>query len=184
MRNILMRNSNLQNFEIAVENLDFSDVLDCWDVKLGIALFDDIITKYFKLNCPIKNRNVLYKSILKPWIDEFTKGEIRRRENYLKLYRAGVMSRDVFVGFRNYVTGLIRRSYYVGNFNSVRGDIRRTWSLINGIKRPNSRSNKGIIPKIKVGDNLIENSSDIANAMNEIFLPLGLALPAPPIILT
>jgi len=172
-----VRDDSLMCIYESLLNYDFSSVYSKLDVDEAFNEFDSILMYYYNLFCPVKSKTISYKDFTKPWIDWEVKREIRRRENYYKLFKSGRLSRVEFNFYRNRVTDLIRRrkrEYYCAKFEQFVGDLRRTWSVINEIISPNAvRSRKTVCKLRDVDANLIEDDIDIANTMNDYFSTIG-----------
>ena len=134
---------NIRKLYDSIESLDFTDVISVDDVSVGMAMLDSIVMGYYNECCPVKTKTISYKDSLKPWIDQVVKGEIRKRDAYLRLLRADKISKELYNNYRNRVTKLIRerrRVYLEKKFNELKFDIKRTWSLINNVLKPSLSS--------------------------------------------
>jgi len=161
----------------SLSSYDFSSIFGSQDVNEAFNELNSILMDYYNLFCPIKSRTISYKDITKPWIDREVKREIRRRENYYKLFKSGRLSRENFNAYRNRVTDLIRRrkrEFYKIKFDAVVGDLKRTWSLINKVVSPNKTKERRNIMKLKISNNNFTDCDiDIANALNNYFSTVG-----------
>jgi len=172
----LLNEKTLSSFSSALSEHDFSDIAQLENVDDSFKKFDDVIMHYFNAHCPIVTRTISYKQFTKPWIDRVIRGEIRKREKYLRLYQSGRISEANFKTVRNRVTRMIRdskKSYFSKKFDEVKGDLKRTWAVINNVLHPNFDKKRGNIDKLNVRDSLISNPHDIANALNNYFSTVG-----------
>ena len=172
----LIDDRTLNLFYNGLAGCDFDHVYGTLDVNESFAKFDEIVFKQFDRCCPIITKTVSYKDILKPWIDREAKIEIRKRDSYMSLMRAGRMRREVFVRLRNRVTGILRkkkRQYYIDKFEAVRCDIRRTWSLINEFIHPSAKNKRGKIDCLKIDGMFVSNEQDVADQLNSYFSNVG-----------
>ena len=160
----------------SLSEYDFSPVYNILDIDEAFACFERIIMEHYNRFCPIKGRTVSYKDIVKPWIDTECKTAIKRRDNCYRLYKMGKMTRVAYNCIRNRVTLLLRgkkKSYFEGRFEEVKFDIKRTWSLINGIIKPSSKSKRGYIKELNVDGSIISDGLRIANELNDYFVNVG-----------
>ena len=61
---------------------------------------------------------------------------IRTKSNYLKLFRVGIISKNMNNKYKNILTSVIRKAksnYYNDVFLQCKGNIRKTWSFIREI---------------------------------------------------
>ena len=131
---------------------------------------------YFNLCCPIKNKNVSYKSKVKPWISGDLVRCIKMRQNFDILCKKGRMPRATFTRYRNYVTSRIRASkkaYYQRKFDECQNNIKKTWELINSEVKPGRSSNRQNISRIVEGSNEYTSASVIAEKLNNYFSTIG-----------
>jgi len=172
----LMNENNLYSLSAALSTYDFSPIVNSRDINEAANMFNDVIMHFFNIHCPIVIKVVSYKNFAKPWIDRVVRGEIRRRDAYLKLYRAGRIRRETFTRLRNSVTRLIRdrkKQYFERKFHDIRNDMKRTWSLINDTIKPNRNGGSGTVDAINLNDNLVRGAQEISDAMNGYFSTIG-----------
>lgn len=171
-----INDETLNTLYSSLVDFDFGVILGLNDVNDAFVKFNDEIMKFYNLHCPILNKTVSYKALTKPWIDGEVRDELRRKDNFLKLWRSGRMSDATYKRLRNNLTKMIRtkkKLYYDNRFNEIKGDIKRTWALINSVIKPGTGNKRGFISKLNVHNELITSSIGIADAMNDHFSTVG-----------
>ena len=136
------------------------------------------MTSYFvtKLNdaykrCfPLKTKQVGLKRLQKPWLTPAILKSIKTKSNYFKLYKLGLISKQVNNQYRNKLTTIIRQAkelYYRRAFENCRNDIKETWRLIKIISLQNN--NRKTVDKILKDGNEITSAENIAEIFNDYF---------------
>ena len=69
----LHSSESINNFISAIENCDFSTVINNENVSSCIECLEDLIMTRYNGCCPILTREVSYKNLIKPWIDRNTR---------------------------------------------------------------------------------------------------------------
>ena len=103
-------------------------------------------------------------------------GYVKRRQNYFLLCKRGLMRREAFTRYRNFVTSKIReakKSYYEHKFFEYKNDIKKTWDLINKIVKPGHSNRAKMIKRIIVENVEYEDSLSIADKFNINFSNTG-----------
>jgi len=166
---------SLNNLAAALSSHDFSSVLYCNDINLGVAEFDGIVMHYYNVFCPIRTKTTSYKALLKPWIDRELRNKIKIKNNYFILYKTGRVNRRTYTQYKNAVTNEIRykkREYYRGKFTGFFGDMKKSWDLLNKIIRPTSKARNSDV-KLQFNGNIISDQKLVANRFNDFFSSIG-----------
>ena len=111
----------------AISDIDFSVITECNDVDIGICLLEDVLMNRYNTHCPIREKIVSYKGLLKPWIDSDLRNKIRKLQQYHVLYKLGKINRAFYNRYRNSVTAEIRNKkakYMENKFYAARENIR------------------------------------------------------------
>ena len=172
----LISNVTIQNFQDKIFDHDFSSISNCNNVSIALDKLTDIINHYYNLCCPIRHKNISYKSFLKPWITAEILSNIKKRQNYLILYRQNKISRNEFTSFRNFVTNQIRsakKEYFNNKFEKYKDDSKKTWQTINNILKPGNFNRTNDIKKLIIDGKLYESSDEISDAFNVFFTNIG-----------
>ena len=155
-----LNESTIDAFTSTLSQHDFSTILAMNSVNDAFLEFERVLMSLYDACCTVVTKHVSYKDFSKPWIDGNIKSEIRRRNNYLKLFRSGRMGREQFNRMRNRVTKSIRvakRNYFANKFELVKSDLKRTWSLINKTIKPSFHRYKGNIYKMNIDDRFTDD---------------------------
>ena len=167
---------SIASFSNALGEHDFSNIGLNEDVDTAVRRLDEIIMYHFNECCPIINKQVSFKDYSKPWIDHSLKSDIKRRHNMLLLKRSGKLTPAAFNRYRNFVTTKLRyakKTYFHNKFNSIKCDMYKTWSVINSIIRPSSKSKNNVINKIVKDGVSYTNQDDVCNVLNDYFADIG-----------
>ena len=127
----LVNDHTISYFVDALRGQDFAEICISVDVNESFEQFYNIIMYHYNICCPIFEKSIKKKDIIKPWIDVETKIQIRKRDKFYKLYRVGLMPQRVYKKFRNKVTELKRREYFERKFFQFKKDTTALWKLIN-----------------------------------------------------
>ena len=73
-----INHANLGQLYHALALHDFSNVLSCIDVSVAVDEFNATIYYYYNMFCPLINKTVSPKKIIKPWIDSSILSDIKR----------------------------------------------------------------------------------------------------------
>jgi len=136
----------------------------------------EIMTMYYE-SFPIRNKFVTCKRLQKPWLTAKLIKCIRNKSVYYKLYRLGIISREVNNEYRNRVTRLLRdakRSYYRTKFSRCVGDAKRTWRLIGEVLSKNP--SRETVRRLVVGGVEVVDSLAIAEQFNNYFATVAESL--------
>ena len=102
---------------------------------------------------------------------------MKKRQNYFRLYRRGLISSSEYHRFRNFVTRQIREAkekFYSELFEKFKNDSRKTWKVINGLIRNDvSSSSDNSVQCLNMNGVSINENKDISNAFNSHFATIG-----------
>ena len=171
----LLTDNTIENLISNIASFDFSHVLTSVNSDRAIVLFDDIVKRFYNECCPIITKKLSYKDVAKPWIDREIKNKIKKRQNYLLLYKLGKVSRQAFNAYRNMVTAAIRkkrREYFKNKFVALKGNLKGTWKIINEIIRPNVKLSNQLI-SLRVGSEISDEPLFVSNEFNNYFSTVG-----------
>lgn len=79
------------------------------DLDSRVNYFNDTISKIYNKCFPLKTKNMSSKRLQKPWITGDLINSIRMKSKYFKLYRQGLISREMNNRYRNDLNYLLRR---------------------------------------------------------------------------
>ena len=131
------------------------------------ALLMNVIDKH----APLRTRRVSNKR--SPWVTNDLKHLMFNRD-YLK--KRAISSRDPekwceYRHARNQVNNEIKKAkrlYFTKNLDIHKGDMKRSWKLINELNSRNFEKTKRI-PEIKIGEQVVTSSGEIAETFNSYF---------------
>ncbi|XP_077991076.1 uncharacterized protein LOC144445410 [Glandiceps talaboti] len=171
---------NKEAFLTDLSNISWQPVYESTDPNDAYKIFYD---KYFSIaskHVPNKKKSKRKcTSTHRPWLSRGLLTSIRKKHSmYSNLQKSpnNVELRRQYNLYRNVLTKLLRsakRHYYKNKLSSVSGNTNKTWQVINEII--NKNSTKGDAPrKIKLdNDELVTESSHIANIFCEYFTNIG-----------
>jgi hypothetical protein len=172
----LINDVTLNNLYSKLQSFNFDEIVSCNDCDRAISLLTEVIYDMFNDCCPIRVKTVSPKNVTKPWIKGEILCNIKKRQNYLLLYRQGKLSKYVCSRFRNFVTSQIRSAkvnYYCCIFEEYKSNMRKTWRVINNVIRPDSNTNRNTIKKI-ICDNIVyDDPLSISETFNNYFSTIG-----------
>ena len=88
---------------LRLQNYDYEIILSP-DCDVALEMFNELLLREFNLCCPLHTKILNEKDRTKPWINEYIKELIKKRQNYFKLLRQLKMSRLDFNRFRKFLT--------------------------------------------------------------------------------
>ena len=95
---------------------------------------------------------------------------IRTKSNYLKLFRLGVISKNMKNKYKNILTSVIRNAksnYYNDVFLRCKGNIRKTWSFIREIS--GKQNSKHDIKSLIFDNRIVNSHGEMAEIFNNFF---------------
>ena len=172
----LVNHNTLQVLRETIINKNLSYIEGITDCNNAIIHLHNDIQEAYDLCCPIITKSVSPKSLSKPWINNSIQQHIKRRDNLFKLKCQGVITKDSYNRFRNFVTNLIRTAkaqYFNAKFKQFENDISQTWKTINDILRPGGSNKTSSVKKLIINDTIYDNETDIAQQFNSFFTNIG-----------
>ena len=172
----LINESTLQNFRNDLLETSFSEVINEDDVNISIEKFHAILLQKFLTHFPKITKNISRKDREKPWITGELKSLIKRREDYYRLKRRGLLSVETCNRFRNFVTKkleIAKKEFYSKMLLDIKTEIKKTWNLINNIIYSGRDQRKTKLEKIVYNGETYRSDQGIANALNSHFSTVG-----------
>ena len=127
--------------------------------------------------CPIRAKQVSYKSLKNPWIDQELANAIKYKFRLFKNYKRGLNSFQEYNLFKNSLQTIIKIAkinYFKLKFNQAFGDIKKTWQCINKYFL-NKRTDMGI-HSLMGDDRIYDSSLEIANIFSSYFSSIAAEL--------
>ena len=149
----------------------YSDPNEMWD------LWKQLLMSSIDKHAPVKHKRIGKKK--SPWITSDLLQKMHKRD-YLKKKALQTNDQNYWRQYkvaRNETNNAIKtqkRKYFTTNLDANKNDPRKTWKLINEL---NSRQHKSAnIAEIKIGNQSVSSSEDIAETLNSHFTSVGQAL--------
>ena len=177
---IEMRNFNLFDKDKFLNDLKqkewskialYSDPNEMWD------LWKQLLMSSIDKHAPVKHKRIGKKK--SPWITSDLLQKMHKRD-YLKKKAVQTNDQNYWRQYkvaRNETNNTIKtqkRKYFTTNLDANKNDPRKTWKLINEL---NSWQHKSAnIAEIKIGNQSVSSSEDIAETLNSHFTSVGQAL--------
>ena len=147
------------------------------DTCTRINIFHDKIYDIYNKTCPLRSKFIPRKNFLKPWISDRIKIHINQKHFLFRQYRKGLVSFELYNNYKNMCTKLLKQAkidYFKLKFDNCRNDLKKTWHNINYLI--NSRRNTRTINRLCIGGVDVTGEQLIANAFNNHFSSVGVAL--------
>ena len=124
----LINDSTLENLKNDLESTSFLEIMNENDVNISIKKLHEILMQKFTLHCPKITKNISRKDKEKPWITSELKNLIKRREDFYRLKRRGLLSFETCNRFRNFVTkklDIAKKNFYSKMLQDIRTEIKK-----------------------------------------------------------
>ena len=134
---------------------------------------------------PVKTKHIGEKNKKNPWITDGLINCIKKRHKFYKEMKSGLISKEFYSRYRNFVSFAIKASkkrYYNNAFIAATKDVKGTWQLINNLL---DRQTKTPVLELKLNDESSTTSDPliIANSFNNLFSSIAFnihnSLPVP-----
>ena len=144
--------------------LNDNDPSECCNELMNIV--SAIVGKF------LKTRKYSNRKQSLPWINASIRKLMKQRDLALKTALKSSLNTDMalFKGLRNRVTKELRNAkaeYYISAITNARGNSASIWKQINSLIKP---SKKEIISELKINNNIISESEEIAEEFNNFFI--------------
>ena len=173
---------NIDNLTVSIsKNIQIFDRIDSDDLEYNSQLFINLIYNLYNKFCPIRNKKISIKNLMKPWITKTLKMDINRKHSFFKDYLGGRMSFECYKSYSNVVTKKIKLAkiiYYKQKFSNFRLNSRKTWQYINSLmhnKCKDAFSDDFVIRDDSRGID-VRNKNEICNLLNNHFVNIGTKL--------
>ena len=143
------------------------------DVNRNVETFYKILNETYRNTFPLKTK-IFHNGKSLPWITPAIKRSIKQKSLNFKLYKSGVISREINNAYRNRVNRIVeiaRKKYISDSFTKSRNDSIKTWRVINNLL--NKKCSKSDVKNILVHGDLKTDDEEISNAFNDYFVSIG-----------
>lgn len=168
---LILNESTLQNFNQALQTVDWSYVLQSNDVDLAYSLFHDKFTDIFQKTIPIK---IIKPKQLnhKPWLTDELKDKIKKKNKlykHIKVHGDPVHMKE-YKQIKNKLNNLLKQEekrYYNNILNQNKNKLSKIWQTLNQVINRKKRTGS----KITFNNNgtSITRDEDIATHFNNYF---------------
>ena len=148
----------------------FSDPNECW------CVWKSFFTEILDAHAPLRYKRTKANAV--PWMTTIIKNEIRNRDYHKKkaIKHNSKYHWEMYKKSRNKVNINIRKTkseYFVNKIRDCANvkDPKKSWSLINSLLGKNSKSTH--INELKLNNNIITDSTLIAESLNNYFINIG-----------
>ena len=178
-KKVKFRKENSQNISALNKDLEKEEwqiVYSENDVNKAYEAFITRLTYYYDKNIPLIESKGKKNESQNPWITKGIFNSIKVRNKLYKLYlkKPSEQSLNKYKQYRNRLTSIIKTSkkmHYSKELGKAEGDLNATWKVINNITNRNKQ--KAQIERIKIDNNELTDSAEIANAFNSYFTSIG-----------
>ena len=175
----LINDQNLLNFETIMTQTDWGFVANIDDIDRQFSVFQEYVNSKYCDCFPLKIKYVTDKRKSKPWISESTMAKIKLKSNYYKLFKNGIISREVNNRMKNRLNKEINRdknNYYKELFVNCQNNPKKSWQALRSLLGTQNKNN--FADKI-FGEATSETSKvAIVNKFNDFFADIGNTLSA------
>ena len=172
----LINETTLDNLANSLSTHNFDEIMNSSTLDIAIEKLDEIILCCFNQHCPIITKRITRKDREKPWITSNIKRLIYSRENAYISYKRGLISFVYYKQFRNYVSKQItmaKKQYLSDLLKSIKSNMKQTWSVLNGLLKPNRNRSQNYIKSLLLDGVIYEENNDISRLLNEHFSTIG-----------
>ena len=174
----MRKTENYQQFKEKLNNLNFLHLIS------QSSNVNDMATNFIKKldelhnSCsPIHTKRISNKQLSKPWVTSAILNSIKHKHDLFRLVKLNLYNPENYKNYCNTLKTTLRnakRSYFNKLFDKHKSDIKRTWTIINSSIKPGRKH--ASIKKIVCNNQMLEDESQIAEALNEHFSSIGLKL--------
>ena len=169
---------NIALLETEITNcLDIFNNINNQNINLKTEFFSNTLYNLYNKYCPIKEKNISFKRLQKPWISDELLAGIKLKHSLFKQMKNNTITFDAYNNYKNTFTSLLRqtkRNYYQHKFDQCSGDIKMTWKYLNSLIKVKkskqelvlSENGHEIVDSKVIADNFISYFSNVANELN------------------
>ena len=154
--------------EIQTTNWDF-DVYS--NVDENFSKFESKLNETYCKYFPIKTKILSKKRLSKPWLTPRLIELIKEKSNYYRLYRNGIISREINNRFKNKVSTLVsksKRDYYMNIFSDFSKNSKKCWKLLKSLMGQSGSKND--IDKLVINNTIFDTNKQIADELNSYYV--------------
>ena len=164
---------NMEKFLDDLSSVDWNVVLNFEYVDESWNKFIDIIDQKYCLHFPKKTKYISSKRLKKPWLSRYVLGLIKRKSEYFRLFKMGILSRECNNSFRNRVNSIVKKAKddYHNNLFSNNENSNQCWKTINKLMGRDKQSNP--IGKMVFDNETFDSLQVVLNKFNNYFATIA-----------
>ena len=108
MSSKFLHNENLENLVSDLQRTNWEEHL-IGNLNEKFENFEKILNSLYCKNFPLKTKYLSSKRLSKPWLTRELLDLIEKKSNYCKLYRMGIISKEVNNSFKNRVCSIVKK---------------------------------------------------------------------------
>ena len=168
-------NTANENFKLAIQNTDWSNVLNSEDPQAAMTIFHTSYKNIFDSCFPIKTITTGYKT-KKSWLPDGIKKSIAHKNKLFFLYRKKptVENHKIYKTYRNKLNSILRRltiDHYKTLIEQCKNNLRKSWAVIKEIINKNRVAKEQ--SAFLIDNRLSEDKEKISNGFNKYFVEIG-----------
>ena len=170
--------ANIANFTTALNNHDWSHVLNDGDAQSSYSRFITDYISIYNSSFPLKAFKEGYKN-RKPWLSDGIKKQIKIKNS---LYRRYIKSKDpdlwsIYTRFRNKINGLLvkaEKEHYSFLMEKHKNNLKKSWNIIKEVINKNKSNTK--FSRFLIDGQVTTDKNSISNGFNSFFTNVGPSL--------
>ena len=142
---------------------------DVNDINLETEFFSNKLYELYNKCCPIKEKNISFKRLQKPWITDELLDRINIKHFLFKQMKNNLIPFHVYNDYKNSFSNLLKqtkRNYYLQKFDQCSGDIKMTWKYLNMLIKAKKSKPKIVLTE---DDRDIVDDEVVAHKFNNYF---------------
>ena len=162
--------SNLNLLINKLENTNWNDLMNFNDINSCFDSFFKFLNVQYCKFFPKNTKIISPKRWKNPWITSELKRKINQKSYFFKLFRRGLISREMNNIIKNRINKEIKvakDTYYKNILKFHKNDLKKSWNVIKKLSGKIERKEE--IVKLLDGDTLITDKTDIANSFVNFF---------------
>ena len=170
---------NFERFSSKISNFNWDEILITEDPNLPVDIFSSTLNDLYCSCFPVVTKYISHKRIMNPWLSACIMNRIKEKSRHFKLYKRGLISKDLYNRVNSSVNKLIIRAkntYYLNRFNSFKSNQKKTWDTINSLM--GSKKSQNLLGDLVSQGETLTTDVEKANAFNDFFCSIGNKLDA------
>ena len=177
LKKISFRPFSLNNFnklQTKLKDTDWNFIASIEDVNQQYSAFSNYLNTLYRSCFPLKIKYISGKRSSKPWITDQTMEKIRKKSDYYKMFKNGLISKQQNNSFKNRLNKQIQKDkklYHLNLFQESRKNMKKSWRTLRSLL--GTKMDKNDIEKIfNSSDGYTEKHATL-NKFNRFFATIG-----------